>query len=257
MRFHLLISLGLRVVSLGRRASMIIMTDQIEAANAKTRHSNAWQLRSMSYCTTAVDLFFAASGVEINDEEGVAMIRLGLRCLNDIGAADRLMIAGYYQQAAVIIRDLIECSFLLDLFSRAPEHLRPWIELGEKAGLEGYRPKQVRDLLRELDGVDHTARDDLYRFYSREGTHPTAAGLVFTSPDGMTRRGPFDDPARMLGLTYELTRFSVMSAQHLCQWIVKLDLAEGPAYQALGKACEDITAAFMSLNDHLKKAHPE
>jgi hypothetical protein len=232
---------------------MIIVTDEILSRNLEFRDTCEWQLQSMRLCTTAVDTFAAASDVEIEDEEGVALIRLGLRCLNSIGAADDLMLNGYYQQCAVLIRDLIECSFLLDLFSREPQHLVPWIAMGDRAGLDGYGPKHVRKLLKKLDGVDHTARDEVYQFYSREGTHPTAVGVVFTSPDGMTRRGPFPDRTRLLGLTYEMTRFGVMAAQHLVQWIVHRELPEGDAYARLAAACEANTVAFMSLNEHLKK----
>lgn len=62
------------------------------------------------------------------------MQTLGIRVLNTIGAADELLVQGYFQQTAILVRDIMECSFLLDLFSRAPEHFQPWIDMGLEAG---------------------------------------------------------------------------------------------------------------------------
>lgn len=238
----------------------LLDTEAIASANLALREGCDWQTVSMRYCTTAIDLFYCAARVTSSEKsEGDALElshiqALGIRCLNNLGACSDLIVRGYYQQAAVLVRDLLETSFLLDLFSRAPQHLRPWIDLGKDAGKKTYRPFKVRTLLEELDGQQVDARQRLYEIYSSSGTHPNSDGLGIISPEGITMVGPFSDRERLIVLTYDMTRFGVMAAQHLCQWIVAADLLEDDAYHALGAACERITTAFLSLSEHLSGA---
>lgn len=238
----------------------LLDTGEIAAENLRMREACAWQTASMAYCTTAIDLFACAARVtsasqsEDDTLELSHIQALGVRCRNTVGACSDLMVRGYYQQAAVLVRDLLETSFLLDLFSRAPEHLRPWIELGKEAGKKNYKAVNVRVLLEALDGQKVEARQRLYDIYSTNGTHPNSDGIGLISPKGITMVGPFSDRERLIVITYDLTRFAVMAAQHLCQWIVKAELQEDDAFHNLSAACEGITAAFISLNDHMSGA---
>lgn len=158
---------------------MIVETSAIKSASLEIQHADAWQLECMRYCTGAVDLFRDAAQVVANTNNKevrrnlVTMQTLGIRVLNSIGAADELMLQGFYQPAAIMIRDIVECSFLLDLFSREPEHLPKWIALGKTAGLKGYRPKTVRKMLNKLDSIDSDIRDEVYSFYSQHGLTQT------------------------------------------------------------------------------------
>lgn len=75
---------------------------------------------------------------------------------------------------------------------------------------------------------------------------------MLIAPENLVHVGPFVDEERLLGLTYDLTRFAGLAAQHLCQWIVTVDLVEGKDYDGLGQSCEASSQAFMTLNKHLK-----
>lgn len=239
---------------------MLISVEAIQAEMAALRDRDPWQLECMRLCTVAIDLFAAAAVVTITpqhdsgqaERELVAQQVLGIRVLNSMGAADELILQGFFQPAGIMIRDIVECSYLLDLFSRAREHLPKWIALGQEAGLKEYRPGQVRDLLNAIDAVDREARQAPYTFYSRYGTHPNSEAVGLIAPEGAVYIGPFVDETRLIGLTYDLTRFGVLAAMHLSRWMIEADLAEDGAYKKLGDACVDIQNAFLGLNAHLK-----
>ncbi|MEW9838331.1 hypothetical protein [Mesorhizobium marinum] len=237
---------------------MPIDTDDIKSEMQVLRSDDAWQQTCMNFCASSVGLFKAAAEVSAVDAAGeeaeqlVVMQVLGIRVLNAIGATDELLLRGYFQPAAIMIRDIVECCFLLDLFSRKPDHLPKWIALGIEAGLKEYRPGQVRELLNEIDGVEREVRGKIYTFYSRQGTHPNPAGIGLIAPSGAVEIGPFSDKDRLKGLTYDLTRFSVLAATHLSQWIIHVDLAEDAAYANLGHACEEMKTVFLGLDAHLK-----
>lgn len=239
---------------------MLVSAEGIQAEMAALRHSDPWQLECMRLSTVAIDLFTAAAAVTRTpqndngqaERELVSQQVLGIRVLNSIGAADEMILQGFFQPAAVMIRDIVECSYLLDLFSRAPEHLPKWIALGQEAGLKAYKPGQVRDLLNAIDGVDRETRQAPYTFYSRYGTHPNSEAVGLIAPEGAVHIGPFVDETRLIGLTYDLARFGVLAAIHLSRWIIFVDLVDNQAYHALGEACVAIEKAFMGLNAHLK-----
>jgi hypothetical protein len=239
---------------------MLVSATAIQAEMAALRDGDPWQLECMRLCTVAIELFSAAAAVTISprnddgraEQELVALQVLGIRVLNSMGAADELILQGFFQPAAIMIRDIVECSYLLDLFSRAREHLPKWIALGQEAGLKEYKPGQVRDLLNAIDGIDRKARQAPYTFYSRYGTHPNSEAVGLIAPEAAVHIGPFVDETRLIGLTYDLTRFGVLAAMHLSRSMTTVDLVENQAYQALGKACVAIEKAFLGLNAHLK-----
>lgn len=244
---------------------MLVNAKNVQAEMTALRDNDSWQLESMRLLTVAVELFTAVAAVTRipqtdNDQAGRELISqqvLGIRVLNSIGAADELIIQGFFQPAGVMIRDIVECSYLLDLFSRAPEHLPKWVALGQEVGMKEYRPGQVRDLLNTIDGIDRETRHAPYTFYSRHGTHPNSEAVSLIAPEGAVHIGPFVNETRLIGLTYDLTRFGVLAAMHLSRWFISIDLVENQAFHALGKTSIAIQKAFMSLNAHLKTVPKE
>lgn len=239
----------------------IINTTDIRSQMLEWRDADQWQLQCMSFLSDTIDVLRAVSELKYNGsdpEEGhrlVVMQTLGIRLLNSIGAADELLVQGFYQQTAILVRDIMECSFLLDLFSRKPEHLQPWIDLGIGAGKKTYSPVKVRTLLEEMDGPEGAIRQTLYAFYSAHGTHPNSKGLIFIAPENAVEIGPFADQHRLIGLTGDLTRMSILAATHLGRWLLVsgIDLIEDDSYHRIAELLEVINARFLDLGALLQQ----
>ena len=243
---------------------MLFSTDAAKQAHAAIRQDHPWAGRAIEFMGVAADLFTAAARAKYqgNDparaRQVVVMQTLGIRVMNSVSATTDLISSGYFQQAAMLIRDVLECAFLLDLFSRRPEHLQPWIDLGIKAGKDAYKPGQVRALLNDIDGPDGAIRNKFYGFYSRHATHPNSEGLIFIAPeDHAVEIGPFVSGKLMLFLMLDLTRFVVMAAQHQAMWFHTLgvDLAEGPEFDAFSAAFEANSQKFFGLNAFLTEVN--
>lgn len=243
---------------------MLLMTEATKQAHAELRKIHPWAEAAIEITGVAMDLFTAAAQVKyqgdkpVEAEQVVIMQMLGIRVMNSTSASADLISSGYFQQAAMLVRDVLECAFLLDLFSRKPEHLQPWIDLGLKAGKDAYRPAQVRNLLKGIDGPDGEVRDKHYGFYSRHATHPNSRGLLFIAPeDHAVEIGPFANPKLMLFLLLDLTRFTVMAAQHLAMWFINVgvDLSEGTELDTLRAAFEANGQNFLSLNAFINRVN--
>ena len=60
------------------------------------------------------------------DENAKAVRLLGMRLFNGCAAAFQLMVSGYYQSAAMVMRDLLETAFLLGYFRHNPGKISDW-----------------------------------------------------------------------------------------------------------------------------------
>jgi hypothetical protein len=239
----------------------ILDTADIREQMLAWRHADQWQVQCMSFLSDTIDVFKAVAQLQYNGQDDaerhrlVIMQTLAIRLLNTIGAADEMLVQGYYQQTAILVRDIMECSFLLDLFSRKPEHLQPWIALGTDAGKKVYSPVAVRLLLEELDGPEAAVRQRLYSFYSSHGTHPNAEGILFIAPNNAVEIGPFADQHRLTALTGDMARLSVMAATHLGQWLILsgIDLVDDDVFRSINGLLETVNARFFELNALLQQ----
>jgi hypothetical protein len=90
---------------------------------------------------------------ETEDEDLKLIQVLGMRTFNDFGAAVKLCLSGYYQNAALILRDVLETTFLIDLFRGDRTLIAQW-RLADKASrLRDFKPVRVRTLLDNRDGL--------------------------------------------------------------------------------------------------------
>ena len=243
---------------------MLISTEAAKQAHTALHQQHPWTERAIQTMGVGVDLFTAAAQVKYqgNDQDEahrvVVMQMLGIRVLNSTSATTDLISSGYFQQAAMLIRDVMECAFLLDLFSRRPEHLQPWIALGLGAGKDDYQPWKVRALLNEVVGPGGAIRNKHYGFYSRYATHPNSAGLIFIAPeDRAVEIGPFVNAKLMLFLMLDLTRFVVLAAQHLAMWFRTegIELAEGAELVVFSAAFEANSQNFLGLNAFINEVN--
>jgi hypothetical protein len=241
---------------------MIIDTTDIKDHMQTLRDADPWQVECMAYLNSAIDVLKAIARVKYNGSDPVeghqlvAMQTLGIRVLNDIGATGELLSRGYYQPAVTMIRDLMECAFLLDLFSRSPADLQPWIDLGIDAGTKGYKPVQVRERLEELDGERSDARRRQYKLYSSFGAHPNSKGLYFIAPGNEVNIGPFSDNQRSVMLLRDYTVLSVIAGMHLTVWLWNsgIDLVDDEDFQKVQPASVEIRKRFFDVSAHMVKS---
>lgn len=115
---------------------------------------------------------------------------LGCRALTDTLGAVRLLLAGYYLQALILERDVLESGFLLQFFKEYPDKIGLWRTADVR---ERMRVFSIGKISKKLDarGVRH--RYDEYKEYCELAAHPTAQGRVLTHSKVLERPmvGPF------------------------------------------------------------------
>lgn len=148
---------------------------------------------------------FTISHVNANEEELVIQ-RLGIRLFNSGACALSFLLAGYYQNSALLIRDLLETGFLIDYFRSEPTKIRPWRDASDKDREKHFQPVQIRDALDKRDGFKEKKRGAAYRLLSNYATHPTNPGFKLFSPNWMSKIGPFFDEGYLKALLEELTK---------------------------------------------------
>jgi hypothetical protein len=145
------------------------------------------------------------------DEQHLALLRLGVRCFNSCAAAFRLIRCGHWQPAIMVMRDLLETQFLLDLLASDATKLSEWMTLPEKGRNEKFKAVEVRKALDARDGFKEKKRASRYKMLSIYGSHPTPEGIAIISPNGMTLIGPFHDRKILKGAIEELAMVTALS----------------------------------------------
>jgi hypothetical protein len=103
---------------------------------------------------------------------------LGIRVLNTGGAAIKLALSGYVQQAFVHTRDILETGFLVDFFRTNPEQMKVWALADEQERKRKFGLANIRKKLEERDGSNIKAREKVYGALSRHA-HATYQGTLF------------------------------------------------------------------------------
>lgn len=157
--------------------------------------------------------------VHHRDKEELVVQRLIIRCLNSGASSLKLARIGYYQPAFSMVRDVIETTFLLDLFCRSREALVEWITLEPRKREKRFLPIEVRKRLDAADGNKDSLRAQIYKRLSIYAAHPTPEGFAIISPGMMTNIGPFPDAERIRAVLEELAKHlsyaAVVCGNHL------------------------------------------
>ncbi len=105
----------------------------------------------------------------------LALSQLGFRLVNDIGAAIKLLEAGYFVQAAAFGRDMAEIGMLAIHFAGNPDDLLKWARL---EGKQRYR-SFGRSQLKNAAAPEHfTYFNNRFDFFSEFGTHPSFQSIA-------------------------------------------------------------------------------
>ncbi|WP_313760180.1 hypothetical protein [Rhizobium sp.] len=185
---------------------MIIDTSDIATENDRFIRASEQTLQNIEFAHASIDVLRAAAYLPLNEADDITVLRLGIRLINSAGASGSDAMNGYYQPAAAHIRDIIEVSFLLDLFRRERGEISAWRNASDETLWQKFRPEKLKSRLDHYDGGKPSYRKSAYKFFSEQGTHakPLAVGLI--SPDMNTMVGPFPDERRVVGLSFDLAR---------------------------------------------------
>jgi hypothetical protein len=74
----------------------------------------------------AMDLADTLRQFNSSDEDLKVAVVLGMRTFNAFAASIKLTLSGYHQNSALILRDVLETVFLLDLFAGDPSLIERW-----------------------------------------------------------------------------------------------------------------------------------
>src|SRR6476619_3332136 len=166
-------------------------------ANLAFLDSSAEAQINRRFCWKAVDfLRDAVAMADLDTDDDLAHRRLGIRLINNAGAFGRCALAGYYQPALAMIRDIVEIGFLLELFVHERSHLETWRTATVARRSRLYKPIQVREMLDKYSPAGKSDRDDAYKFLSMHGTHVSPSAVQVISPNAATMLGPFADRDR-------------------------------------------------------------
>jgi hypothetical protein len=135
---------------------------------------------------------------------------LGMRLFNAFGSSIKLMLSGYSQTSAVLLRDVLETVFLLDFFRTDRDAITTWRTADKQQRMKGFRPVRIREALDRRDGVTENKRDNMYDLFSELASHPTMQSVAMLRPRGMdARNGPFVDATALEAVVSEMGRLAI------------------------------------------------
>ena len=151
------------------------------------------------------------------DDEDLKLIQvLGIRTFNAFGAAMTLSLSGYYQNAALIMRDVLETTFLIDLFRGDRTLIAKWRVADKAARLKDFAPVKVRTRLDDRDGFTERKRAAMYDLFSELAGHATMASIAMLRPKGMDAQiGPFFDATALEAVLSEMGRLAAQVGEQI------------------------------------------
>lgn len=158
----------------------------------------------------AMNLLEAFRQLPIDDEDIKVIQVLGIRMFNALSSAMKLVCSGYYQNSALILRDILETVFLIDLFETDRTAIKRWRTADKKARQKEFKPVKVRESLDRRDGFTNKKRAEMYNLFSELAAHPSMAGIEMLRPkDKDIHVGPFFDKTALKATLDEMGRLAV------------------------------------------------
>ncbi len=165
----------------------------------------------------AMDLADIFRQFDTSDEDLKVAQLLGMRTFNAFGASLKLALSGYHQNSALILRDVLETVFLLDLFASDRSQIEKWRHADKKARMENFRPLKVRMALDARDGFTSQRRAEIYEMFSELAGHPTmkSAWMMRPKKDGDAVIGPFIETSALEAVVSEMGRLAVQVGEQI------------------------------------------
>ena len=145
----------------------------------------------------------------------------GMRAFNAFAASLKLALCGYGQVSVLVMRDILETVFLLDLFSHDAGSIRRFRHPEERKRGERFRPVDVRKALEARDGERARWRATLYWRFSRYAAHPNVDSLRLLRPQlgADAQSGPFTAQRLLAAILSELGRCAVLAGDCLDRFL--------------------------------------
>lgn len=157
----------------------------------------------------AMDVLDYFRQMPTEDEDLKVVQMLGMRQFNALASSIKLLFSGYTQNSAMIMRDILETVFLIDLFNRDRPAITRWRMASKKERFQEFRPVKVREFLDDQDGFTNKRRAALYDMFSELAGHPSMAGVAMLRPKNMdARNGPFLDSTALEAALSEMGRLA-------------------------------------------------
>lgn len=151
------------------------------------------------------------------DENELTIQYIGIRLFNDITAALKLLLSGYYQIAFSVQRDIIEVCFLLDYFHSNRTEIAVWRNADEHLLKTKFKAVAIREALDERDGLKEKKRYKIYQMFCNYATHISYKGNKIVCPRGLGEIGSFFDEKYMEACYNELLKWSVLGSFYYYQ----------------------------------------
>ena len=152
------------------------------------------------------------------DDEDLKVIQiLGMRMFNAFGASLKLALSGYIQNSALILRDILETVFLIDLFRGDRSLIAIWRFADAQTLRQDFSPAAVRKPLDDRYGHTTRKREEQYKLFSELAGHPTmkSAWMMQPQKEGDALIGPFIEKTSLDAVLSEMGRLAVQSGLNL------------------------------------------
>lgn len=165
----------------------------------------------------AMDLADTFRELDTSDEDLKVVQVLAMRTFNAFGAGLKLALSGYHQNSALILRDVLETVFLLNLFAGDRALIVRWRLADRKVRMKDFSPVKVREALDARDGFTTKRRAETYEMFSELAGHPTMKSVWMMRPekDGDAVAGPFMEPATLEAVLSEMGRLAVQVGEQI------------------------------------------
>lgn len=165
----------------------------------------------------AMDLADTLRRYETSDEDLKVIQMLGMRTFNAFAASLKLALSGYGQNGALIMRDILETIFLLDLFKGDRAAIQRWRLADKRKRMKQFSPVRVREALDARDGFTGKKRAEVYELFSERAGHPNMKSVFMMRPqkDGDAVIGPFIEVGALGAVLAELGRLAVQAGEIL------------------------------------------
>lgn len=190
----------------GEEKIRLLSTAAIEASADLSLHARMIE-RAMNM------LDYVANRRAHADDDELVLQMLAARLFNSGASSIKLLMGGYYQSTVMVMRDILETTFLLDYLNSNRDQIAVWRACDEKKRNREFGAMKIRVALDDRDGFTERKREAAYNLLCQLGTHPTYTGFQMLQAKGSDKVivGPFFEPTSLDAVLSELAK-TIMQA---------------------------------------------